>query len=383
MMLHETGLVILYFFRREEIERQVAAATPTAVEQWCQFLTAQLHLEPVSGQRQVWHHPQCPISLDVQHNSTFFLVRLALQATTQDTIPHWEQLYQHIYPTHETVFSQWAFGFCGCTLIYSGIIKENDLVAVGLTTLDTIPVQESLPHPRHLNVRSGQLWQVQETIPDKRPENIYGLLVQPSQAEAIAYQLLYHPAFWQAEAIYHGFCTTWHHWEKTQRPIGAQAIQQLEMRLASFLELPHQSIPLPQLRELADYLLAVQQYETVLHLLQEQIAAAPQHYRALIDTLTTTERGDLFDYLQDSWQDHREQLTVTMNHLHALRVQVTNGLVYQQLLWLAQKNQRRLRPHWLTWGMAFVILCGSLFQQRRSSHLAQQRKNRVARDLMY
>lgn len=57
MIFHETGLVVLYFFTWAEIEKQVATAKPDAIGQWCQFLTGQLQLEPVPGQRQMWRHP--------------------------------------------------------------------------------------------------------------------------------------------------------------------------------------------------------------------------------------------------------------------------------------------------------------------------------------
>ena len=311
MIFHETGLVVLYFFTWAEIEKQVATAKPDAIGQWCQFLTGQLQLEPVPGQRQMWRHPWHPISLDVQRDLTNVMVRLVLRATTQDPSPHWGHLYDCIYSAHETIFRQMLAGFSGCSLIYSGMMMDEHLPADVATVLAAIPVQESLPYPRHLNVRSGQLWQVQETIPGGRSENIYGLLLQPTHEEAITYQLLYHPAFWQAEAIYHELTQAWSYWKRTQQPIGAQAIQQLEKGLAALLE-PHcQSTLLDQQRgELNHCLRVVQQHESTVYQLHEQIAAASQQYRILIKTFTTAKSGNLLNSLQNNLKESRKQIVI-------------------------------------------------------------------------
>lgn len=260
-------------------------------------------------------------------------------------------------------------GFSGCSLIYSGMMMDEHLPADVATVLAAIPVQESLPYPRHLNVRSGQLWQVQETIPGSRSENIYGLLLQSTHEEAITYQLLYHPAFWQAEAIYHELTQAWSFWKRTQQPIGAQAIQQLEKGLAALLEPHYQSTLLDQQRgELNHCLRVVQQHESTVYQLEEQIAAASQQYRILIKTFTTAKSGNLLNALQHNWQDHRKQLVITSNYLRALQVQVTNSLAYQYLLRLSPRHQTWLRLCWLTQGIAFVILCWCLWQQHRASH---------------
>ncbi len=326
MNLQHATLTAYYFF---------SAASTSGYLSWRDQTIERLGIQPQHQQANVWRNQIGTRLLDIEQTVEFILIRVSLKEE-DGPITLWRRLLQPLYAAHESLLTTpQSAHFLGCSLIYWGTVKEGNAIAVEKWQ-PHIPVEEGLPSPRLARFPFSQLWQLQKSQPAHRPESIYGLLTTQELETAVERYLIYHPSFWQAEAIRHRVNSrlgTWH--EATQQ---ANPITKLQQHLQQLLATNSRSIPYQQLAQLGICYADFQTEFTALIALHRQIINDQQRYQTLMDSLLTAgESSSLKTAVLADWHQALTRIHLEEQAMAQLNNQVTCTLSYHQLLLSAQQ----------------------------------------------
>ena len=346
MKIKDLTITIFYFFR--------FTASESVPNKWQERLVKQLWLQPHPHQNGVWHNEEKTRFMDMEETAEFKLIRVSLTRPRISSPNEWQLLGRQLIINHKTLSRQTAVtDFLGCSLLYWGLLKEPNPNAP-YAWLRHIPVHEAIPAARAANLRCGRLWQVQTAQPHQ-PENIYGLLELSTQEDAINQQLIYHPAFWQAEAHHHAAQRAWHIWQTETQP----ELQATNENLHTFLEeVPLTTTNQPsrrQLEKLGQQYNTLQYYANTLVAVTKTINHNRQRYRELMTALLqVAKQGDLVVHVLMKWQEALETLKIEEQALLWLEKRIANSLHHYQML--SHISQQEITNRRLLWVMRLTAL---------------------------
>lgn len=332
MQLQQAILTIFYFFPyMGDIETR----------SWFHHFVERLLIKQQPRQRNVWRNESGSRLVDLEQSEDVSLIRVSLQDEKCGSVHLWQRLLKQYTHEHDIALGSEKRKPCfGCSMVYWGTSVETALVNLDTMWLASIPVEEALPSPQSVSLRCASLWQLQNGQPEQPQEIIYGMLTTPDNKDAVYAQLIYHPAFWHAEAIRHQMNQQWHKWLYKWQVEGTLIVSRLRGNLQQLLK-AETPIAATELTELGHCYADFQQYSAKTMTLQRQIVDAQQRYSELMNNLCVVkETSDLVTAVLYQWQQALTQLQLAEQINKQINDQLNSTLHYQSILQVANEIER-------------------------------------------